>query len=100
MESVGDCENSYLQYPFEDYDQEHAEYLEHIVLQYTEHMYYFERGIIGGIDFLSNNVDDEYNQNMYCMSWFYGGCYPYDQWEENYDNWLYELVCSDAESGQ
>jgi len=61
MESVGDYENSYLEYPFEDYDQEHAVYLEHIILQYTEHMYYFEHGIIGGKDFLPSTIDDEYN---------------------------------------
>jgi hypothetical protein len=27
---------------------------------------------------------------LYCMSWFYDGCYPFDIWEENYNNWLAE----------
>jgi len=24
------------------------------------------------------------------MSWFYGGCYPFDAWENSYENWLFE----------
>lgn len=94
LESMGDNEYSFPEYPFDDYDLQHVAYLEHFVILYIEHMYYYELGIVGGKDFLPTTMVDVYNENRYCMSWFYSDCNASDQWETDYDNWLYEQVCS------
>lgn len=28
------------------------------------------------------------------MSWFYDGCYLFDNWVNNYEQWLYDQVCT------
>lgn len=58
-----------------------------LAILHAEQPYNFEHAL------LSESVDDEYYSNMYCMSWFYSGHYPYDTSEENYDQWLYDQVC-------
>lgn len=93
-ESIGECDHPHEEYPFEQYELEEATYLEDLVFRYSEHMLYYEFGLMESKNFETNSIDDVYNQNMYCMSWFYNGCYPFDQWEANYENWLYEQVCS------
>ena len=97
VESVGECDHPYEPYPFEEYDVQHAAYLQRLALLHSEHMYFYERGFLNTEDFMPETVDDVYNKNMYSMSWFYDGCYPFDTWEDNYDHWLYDqvLYCND-----
>ena len=92
-ESVGECAAPYEHYPFEEYDVQYATYLEKLAFLHSEHMYFYERGLLNNTDFMPETVDDVYNKNMYSLSWFYDGGYPFDTWEENYDQWLYEQVC-------
>jgi len=49
-------------------------------------------------DFMPETVEDVYSNNLYCMSWFYNGVFPFDIWEEDYDNWLCETALSMIES--
>lgn len=86
LESVGECDHPYEEYPFEAYDLGHAQYLEMLAVLHAEQPYNFERGL------LPETVDDDYYNNMYCISWFYEGHYPFDTWEENYDQWLYDQI--------
>jgi hypothetical protein len=55
-------------------------------------MYFVESGLLNEHDFLPETMEDVYNTNLYSMSWFYEGCYPFDTWEDNYDHWLYDQV--------
>lgn len=92
VESVGECDRPYEHYPFEDYDAQHGAYLQRLALLHSEHMFFYERGLLWNEDFMSESVDDVYHKNMYSMSWFYEGCYPFDTWEGNYEHWLYDQV--------
>ena len=92
VESVGECDHPYEPYPFEEYDVQNAAYLQRLALLYGELMYFYERGLLHTEDFMPETVDDVYNKNMYNLSWFYEGCYPFDTWEENYEQWLYDQV--------
>jgi hypothetical protein len=89
-ESVGECSYAYEPYPFEQYDLEFAEYFKGLDLLHLNHMYLYDHGIVATEDFMPETVGEVYNKNLYCMSWFYDGCYPFDSWEENYENWLAE----------
>ena len=92
VESVGECDPPYEHYPFEDYDAQHAAYLQRLALLHSEHMFFYEHGLLCNEDFMTESVDDVYHKNMYSMSWFYEGCYPFDTWEDNYEHWLYDQV--------
>jgi len=35
---------------------------------------------------------DEYNNNLYCLSWFYNGVILFVNWKEEYEQWLCEQV--------
>lgn len=91
---AGKCETPYEQYPIAQYEAAETAYFENLVELYMEYMYYVELRLIGDKDFVSSSCSDVYDQNMYCMSWFYDGGYPFDQWELNYEDWLYERVFS------
>lgn len=73
VESVGECDHPYD-------------------LLHSEHMYFFKHGLLNMLDFLLDTMEDVYNKNLYSMSWFYEGCYPFDTWEDNYNHWLYDQV--------
>ena len=92
VESVGECDHPYELYPFKEYEQELSTYLQRLALLHSEHMYFFERGLLNMQDFLPETMEDAYNKNLYSMSWFYKGCYPFDNWKDNYDHWLYDQV--------
>ena len=100
VESVGECSYAYEPYPFEQYDLEFVVYFEGLALLYLNHMYLYDRGIVTTEDFMPETVGEVYNKHLYYMSWFYVSCYPFDSWEENYENWLCEqafLAMQDAE---
>ena len=109
VESVGECDypyedcpfeeyeqtlSTYLHepYPFEEYEQELSTYLQRLALLHRQHMYYVESGLLNEHNFFPETMEDVYNMNLYSMSWFYEGCYPFDTWEDNYDHWLYDQV--------
>jgi hypothetical protein len=103
VESVGSCEHpyepypfdfdhAYEPYPFEEYEQQLSTYLQRLVLLHRQHMYFFESWLHHTQNFLPETMEDVYNKNLYSMSWFYEGCYPFDTWEDNYDHWLYDQV--------
>jgi len=46
------------------------------------------------LDFWPKTTLDVYSSNLYCLSWFYDGAFPYDTWEEEYDNNLCEQAFS------
>lgn len=93
LESVGECDHPYEPYPFEEYDVQHAKYLQCLVLKHLEQMYLLERGLLKTDACILETEGDFYYKNMYTISWFYEGCYPFENWEENYEQWLYERVC-------
>lgn len=100
VESIGESSYAYEPYPFEQYDLEFVEYFEGLALLHLNHMYLYDRGIVTTEDFMPETVGEVYNKYLYCMSWFYDSCYPFDSWEENYENWLCEqafLAIRDAE---
>jgi hypothetical protein len=92
LESVGECDHPFQPYPFEEYEQQLRTYLQRLALLHSQHMYFFERGLLNTQNFLPETMEDVYNNNLYAMSWFYEGCYPFDTWEDNYDHWLYDQV--------
>jgi len=70
----------------------YEQYLADLVFHYVEHMDWYEMGFVGTEDFMPETVDDVYNSNLYCMSWFYGGALPFDAFELEYEEWLSEQV--------
>lgn len=77
---------------FEDEDFEHVQYLRGMVRQYSEYMRWYELGFVPTQYFLPESVEDVYADHMYSMSWFYGGFYTFDSWEEGYDDYLRQEV--------
>jgi len=51
-------------------------------------MQWFELGFVKTMDFMPKTVMDVYCSNLYALSWFYNGDFPFDEWEEAFDNWL------------
>lgn len=49
-------------------------------------------------DFMPETVDDIYSNHLYCISWFYGGIFPFDSWEVSYDVTL--TYCIDIRRAQ
>jgi hypothetical protein len=82
-ESVRECDHEDEDLPFEASDVRFDEYLKTLALLHAEETEYFEPRM------LPDTVDDAYYRNMYTISWFYDGHYPFDTWEDNYDQWLY-----------
>lgn len=52
-------------------------------------MQFYSSGFYRTVDWFPEMVDDVYNKNMYTISCFYHGDYSFDNWEEEYDSWLY-----------
>lgn len=90
VESVGESSSANEPYPFEQYDLQCADYFEGLAILHMNHMYLYDCGIVTTEDFMPDTVEELYNKNLYCMSWFYDSCYPFDSWEDKYDNWLCE----------
>lgn len=76
----------------ERFDLEYDQYLEDLVFQSAEHMLWYDMGFVGSKDFTHETVDDVYNNNLYCMSWFYNGALLFDTFEIEYENWLAEQL--------
>ena len=68
-------------------------YLEELAFLHKEHMQLVSEGLICGSQFWPNTIDEVYNKNMYGISCFYFGDYPFDKWEEDYECYLYMLAC-------
>ena len=71
---------------FEDYEAQYEWYLQELVYYYTEHSSWYEFGFVCSKNFLPKTLFNVYHNNLYCMSWFYNGVFPFDCWEEDYDN--------------
>jgi len=78
--------------PLELLELQYEQYLEALVFQCAEHMSWYEMGFVRTKDFTPETVEDVYNNNVYCMSWFYSGALPFDTFELQYENWLAEQV--------
>jgi len=63
-------------------------YLCNMVQHYTEHMLWHKLGFVPENDFIPKTLDDVYAENLYCLSWFYSGVYPFDSWEADFDEYL------------
>lgn len=90
VESVGESTFTYEPYPFEQYECKFSEYLKGLALLHLNHIYLYDRGIVTTEDCMPETLGEVYNKHLYCMSWFYDSCYPFDSWEQNYENWLCE----------
>jgi hypothetical protein len=44
---------------------------------------------MGNQNFMPQTIDDVYINNLYALSWFYDGCYPFDSYEDENDTYLY-----------
>jgi len=78
--------------PSEQFDVQYVLYLQDLVFLHVEHMSWYEMGFVRTQDFMPETVKDVYNDNLYCMSWFYSGALPFDTFEIQYENWLAEQV--------
>lgn len=76
----------------EEFESSEEYYLKQLAEQHEEHERLLDAGFIGGSQFWPETADDKYNKNMYTMSCFYHGEYPFDSWEEEYDHYLYVEV--------
>lgn len=75
---------------FEQYELELNEYLEHLVDSYMDRLVLYNRGIVGSLHFMP---DDVYHSNLYCMSWFYEDGYPFEELEDELDReWADRLI--------
>jgi len=43
-------------------------------------------------NFMLEGLVDEYINNLYCLSWCYNGVILFENWEEEYEQWLCEQV--------
>lgn len=92
MPSVGAFGHPWPWNPSEEYELELHNYLEQLVLQYTEHIQWYEQGFFLTKNFRKEIVDDVYYNNLYYMSWFYDGLMQFDEWEQQFDSWLCKQV--------
>jgi len=83
-----ECYEEEVSSSFEDDDFENVQYLRDMVCHYTEHMLLYGLGFMPAHDFLPETLNDVYSGQLYCMSWFYIGIYPFDSWELEYDDYL------------
>jgi hypothetical protein len=81
---------NHFPYPFEDYDHDEEQYLGELTLRHLEHMEYFILGFYSNQKFVQEAVHDIYISNVYAMSWFYNGAYPFDSYEADIECYLYE----------
>ena len=77
-------------YPFEDYDDGEEQYMGDFSLWNMDHMEYYDGGFVTTTNFRVETVDNVYSNNLYALSWFYDGIYPFDSYEEQMDSYLYE----------
>jgi hypothetical protein len=78
-----------LEYPFEEYNVGKEQYRGHLALLHKEHMEYYSLGLMCNQNFMPETVDDVYINNLYALSWFSDGCYPFDSYEDEKDTYLY-----------
>jgi hypothetical protein len=78
----------------EDYETAWEQYIGDLSLRHKEHMQYFLLGLLSRENFMRETVDDVYMSNIYAMSWFYNGAYPFDSYEADKDSYLYEQAFS------
>lgn len=90
-----ECCDKVVSSSIEEDDLQHVQYLRDMVYQYTKHMLWYKEGFVPEQDFMLENVDDMYSNHLYCMSWFYGGTYPFDSWEVEYNDYLRGIVHSE-----
>jgi len=90
--SVLESMDSSMPSPPGTYEIQYEQYLEDLVFHYIEHMSWYDMGFVRTKDFMPENVDEVYNSNLYCMSWFYNGALLFDTFELQYENWLAEQV--------
>lgn len=76
---------------FDEYERQYEAYLEDLLFRYVEHFTWWELGFVPLSDFRAQGFVDEYHENLYCMSWFYDGLFPFENWECAYEEWLGEL---------
>ena len=74
---------------------QHERYLEELVFHYPD---WYELRFFQTMDFMPPTIQDVYDNNRYCMSWFYNGIFSSDDWEEEYDNWLCHEVFTVVDS--
>ena len=61
-----------------------------LALQHKDHMEYYDGGFLTSTNFIVETVEDVYLNNLYAMSWFYDGIYPFNSYKEEMDSYLYE----------
>jgi len=81
-------------YFFEEYEDQFAEYLERLVNLHLERLDWYDSGFVSTMDFIPETADEVYHSNMYCLSWFYDGVYPFECSDKEYENELAEEVFS------
>jgi len=88
--SVQSCAVERDNHVFDQYELELNEYLEHLVDLYMDRLVLYNRGIVGSLDFMP---DDVYHSNLYCMSWFYEDGYPFEELEDElHRKWADQLI--------
>jgi hypothetical protein len=78
------------EYPFKDYDDGEEKYTGDLALRHKEYMEYYKLGLLTTQNFKPETVDDVYVSNLYAISWFYGGVYPFDSYEAAKDSYFYD----------
>lgn len=91
-ESMGSCDSTVDVDSIVTNEVGCVKYVKWLVYLHLEHQYLYELSLVNSEDFLLDNINKLYENNMYCMLWFYEGVYPFEKWEEEYDRWLAEQV--------
>lgn len=91
-ESTGHCSHCSEVCSVHEYEHALDKYLERLVNLHFEWLEWYADGFVQTMDFIPETVDEVYHSNMYCLSWFYEGAYPFENFDEEYENWLAEEV--------
>ena len=77
-------------YPFLDYKRAESEYTGNLAISHAENLRLYEQGLVTKVSIDLAGVEDVYASNLYALSIFYDGEYPFDRYEEELEEWLYK----------
>ena len=88
--------------PFLDYERAESEYTGKLAISHAENLRLYQQGLVTKVSIDIAGVDDVHASNLYALSIFYNGEYPFDRYEEELEEWLYKKSLEamlQAESG-
>jgi hypothetical protein len=77
-------------YPYEEYEESWKQYMGELALCHKEHMQYYLLGLLSTQNLMPETTEDVCISNIYALSWFYNGPYPFDSYEAERDSYFHE----------